>query len=53
VRDLREEEEEELIVMEGRLTIMQQMKSLLKVGRFRPSICYVFYFTTILSGFCG
>jgi hypothetical protein len=34
LRDLREEEKEELIMMEGRLTLMQQMKSLLKVGRF-------------------
>jgi hypothetical protein len=48
MRDLREEEKEELIMMEGRLTLMQQMNSFLKVDRF-----YVFYFTTILSGFCG
>jgi hypothetical protein len=33
LRDLREEEEEELIMMEGRLTLMQQMNSFLKVGR--------------------
>jgi hypothetical protein len=34
LRDLKEEEEEELIVMEGRLMIMQQMNSFLKVDRF-------------------
>jgi hypothetical protein len=34
LRDLREEEKEELIMIEGRLTIIQQMKGLLKVGRF-------------------
>jgi hypothetical protein len=34
VRDLREEEEEEIIMMEGRLTLMQQMRRFLKVGGF-------------------
>jgi hypothetical protein len=44
MRNLREEEKEELIMIEGRLTLIQQMNSFLKVGRFSTYVISATYF---------